>query len=376
MNAVQYAIAQRDEQAALIDFVNYVFSHDHRPHDFKALLPKVYADRHCATEIATHYVAKRGGSIRAMVALLPLELRVLDSTLNLGFVGQVSVHPYERGQGHMKRLMNDMLSDAKRRGMDMLVLGGQRQRYGHFGFEHAGFGLCCTVNTDNLRHVLGEAGVSGITFSELTQDNPDDLAFVHRLCEARSVGVVRPESRLLDILHTWNSECLLIRRDGERIGYVSGSVLEIGLTDESLLPLVLRALLAAKGLDHVELTVAPFETERLRVLRPLSEVYSLQPVEMANVLNWPRVLSALLRLKASYTRLADGRATLGIDGGRYLLEVRDGQPSVSPFAGTPDLALGHLEAMQLLFGLESAVCTHPLFNWLPLPFFLSSADEF
>lgn len=376
MSLTEYTLARRGDEAALIDFANYVFSQSSRPHDFKRLLPKVYGDHVFAADMAAHYIARRDGAIRALVAMLPLEMRVLDSRLSLGFVGSVSVHPYERGQGHMKRLMGDMLSDARRRGLDLLILGGQRQRYGYFGFERAGVGLHYTVTATNLRHCLGEADVSDISFSRLTADQPDELAFVHRLCRARSVYVERPESRLLDILHSWDSDCLLIRKGGDMIGYVSGAIIEIGLTDESLLPLVLRALFAAKGLEHAALSVAPYETERIRALRPLCESYSLQSLEMVNVLNWQSVLTALLRLKASYTRLEDGCVTLKVDGGAFALQVRDGRPTVTRFAGAPDLSLGHLEATQLLFGLESAVCAHPLYNWLPLPFFMSAADGF
>lgn len=376
MSPIEYTIARREDQAALIDFANYVFSHNNRPHDFKRLLPKVYGDHVVSTDLATHYIARDEGGIRAMVAMLPLTMRVLGSPLHLGFIGSVCVHPYARGQGHMKRLMDDMLSDTRQRGLDMLVLGGQRQRYGYFGFERAGIALSCTVTETNLRHVLGKADVSDISFSALTPEKPDELAFVHRLCSTQSVHIERLQSRLPDILHSWQSDCFLIRRGGEMIGYVSGEILEIGLTDESLLPLVLRALFAFRGIDRVELSIAPYETERIRVLRPLWEICTLRSLEMVNVLNWQSVLSALLRLKASCTPLEDGRAALQIDGSSYLLQVRDGQPSVSPFDGPADLSLGHLEAEQLLFGLESTVCAHPLYNWLPLPFFMSPVDNF
>ena len=63
-----------------------------------------------------------------MVAMLPLRMHVLSDVLQLGFVGTVCVHPYARGEGHMKHLMADLLADAKRRGLDLLVLGGQRYR--------------------------------------------------------------------------------------------------------------------------------------------------------------------------------------------------------------------------------------------------------
>lgn len=376
MCAVTYTVAQPGDQAALVDFANYVFSQAHRPHDFKRLLPKVYGDHVCTTEIATHYIARQDGSLRAMAAMLPLRMHVLSDVLRLGFVGTVCVHPYARGEGHMKRLMGDLLNNARTQDFDLLVLGGQRQRYGYFGFQPGGTALRYTVTATNLRHAARDAGASEVDLSPLESEDASALAFVQSLCQAQPLFVERPKERLADILHSWESDCLLIRRGGQMIGYVCGAVQELGLTDESALPLVLKALLAKKGLREVTLSVAPFEAQRIRALRLLCERASLETVEMINVLNWPRVLSALLALKASFMRLEDGCAALSIDGETLVLRVKDGVPSVSREAASPELSLSHAAATQLLFGPESAVCGHPLHNWLPLPFFMRAADGF
>lgn len=376
MCAVTYTVAQPGDQAALVDFANYVFSQAHRPHDFKRLLPKVYGDHVCTTEIATHYIARQDGSLRAMAAMLPLRMHVLSDVLRLGFVGTVCVHPYARGEGHMKRLMGDLLNNARTQDFDLLVLGGQRQRYGYFGFQPGGTALRYTVTATNLRHAARDAGASEVDLSPLESEDASALAFVQSLCQAQPLFVERPKERLADILRSWESDCLLIRRGGQMIGYVCGAVQELGLTDESALPLVLKALLAKKGLSEVTLSVAPFEAQRIRALRLLCERASLETVEMINVLNWPRVLSALLALKASFMRLEDGCAALSIDGETLVLRVKDGVPSVSREAATPELSLSHAAATQLLFGPESAVCGHPLHNWLPLPFFMRAADGF
>lgn len=376
MCAVTYTVAQPGDQAALVDFANYVFSQAHRPHDFKRLLPKVYGDHVCTTEIATHYIARQDGSLRAMAAMLPLRMHVLSDVLRLGFVGTVCVHPYARGEGHMKRLMGDLLNNARTQDFDLLVLGGQRQRYGYFGFQPGGTALRYTVTATNLRHAARDAGASEVDLSPLESEDASALAFVQSLCQAQPLFVERPKERLADILRSWESDCLLIRRGGQMIGYVCGAVQELGLTDESALPLVLKALLAKKGLREVTLSVAPFEAQRIRALRLLCERASLETVEMINVLNWPRVLSALLALKASFMRLEDGCAALSIDGEMLVLRVKDGVPSVSREAASPELSLSHAAATQLLFGPESAVCGHPLHNWLPLPFFMRAADGF
>ena len=39
--SIQYRIAGPNDRDAIIDFINYVFSHDHAPHDFRELLPDI-----------------------------------------------------------------------------------------------------------------------------------------------------------------------------------------------------------------------------------------------------------------------------------------------------------------------------------------------
>lgn len=41
---IEYRFAAPEHRADLIDFINYVFSQNSVPHDFKTLIPKVYAD--------------------------------------------------------------------------------------------------------------------------------------------------------------------------------------------------------------------------------------------------------------------------------------------------------------------------------------------
>ena len=109
-----YRLARPQEEADVLDFINMVFSMHSQPHDFAALLPKVYAHPGFARY---HYVAVEDGHIRGTVALLPLTLRVEENcALKAGYIGSVAVHPYSRGAGHMKALMRMALTDAEAQG--------------------------------------------------------------------------------------------------------------------------------------------------------------------------------------------------------------------------------------------------------------------
>ena len=65
---------------------------------------------------------------------VPLSLLVAGKPLRAAGIGTVSVHPYARGEGHMKKLMHMTLEECRENGADLAMLGGQRQRYEYFGF--------------------------------------------------------------------------------------------------------------------------------------------------------------------------------------------------------------------------------------------------
>ena len=100
---VTYRRATASDRAKILDFINMVFSMTVRPHDFSTLIPKVYGPGRGLAEI--HCIAlDDNDAVRGVVAALPQEIHILDQTLRTAFVGSVSVHPYARGEGHMKAL--------------------------------------------------------------------------------------------------------------------------------------------------------------------------------------------------------------------------------------------------------------------------------
>ena len=128
---VAYRTARPEERDAYIELANYAFGFD-----AETLLPKAYAAPFDPSPF--HKVAvNESGKLCAEVAVLPQELTVAGRELRVGFLGMVSVHPKFRGQGHMKKLMNLWIEEARGQ-YDMLALYGQRQRYEYFGFTGGG----------------------------------------------------------------------------------------------------------------------------------------------------------------------------------------------------------------------------------------------
>ena len=95
----------------------------------------------------------------------------------------------------MKVLMALMTADARAKNDDLLFLGGQRQRYNYFGFEQAGMALNCSVSATNVRHALKNVDASGVTFSELTEERPEEVDYACRLSQTQLLHGERAQAR-------------------------------------------------------------------------------------------------------------------------------------------------------------------------------------
>lgn len=376
----EYRFARPGEEEEILDFIDLVFSQQGAPHDFAKLLPKVYAHPGFAP---LHAVAVQEGRIRAVIGMLPVALRYRDGgLLQGGGIGSVSVHGRSRGEGHMKALMRMQIEEARRRSYDFLVLGGQRQRYGYFGFEKGGTELAFFLNGANLRHALGEADADKVRFRPLEDPNDPALPGVAALQESQPCYCQRDPALLLDILRSYGSVPYAVE-DGETgalAGYLSaldGDVTELMLTDESLCAPVLKRW----GAAHPSFSVRVWDGQEQRAayLRTVAENYSIRDGEMFLILNWPRVLAAALRFQCACRPLPEGRRVFAIgDDSPLCLQVKEGKPSVFLTDETPDRTLTDKEAFSLLFSpLSALTADDPLLRaWLPLPLSLLIADQF
>lgn len=377
LHTFTYRKALPEEMPELLDLANYVFSNAHEPHNFATLLPKVYAPDAPYDEAEQFVAVRDDGRIRALVAMRHMTLTTPAGQLHIGFVGTVSVHPYDRGEGHMKQLMRVMREAAEAQGVDILVLGGQRQRYQYFGFEKAGYRMRFTVTKTNIRHALHDADASGITFADFDGADEKQKAFAADLHERKAVRIERARDRFGVILHSWHSDSSVVLDGGKMIGFTAGNGMEITLENDAQLLRVIKAMMTERKLDSLTIDVQPWDHERIAILSSLAEDWKLTVPDMACVIDWAHVLPVLMNLRGMITPLLDGACVLSIDGNVYKLTVQDGKPHAEATCDPADLTLTNMEAQQLLFGLQGMTKLHPqLMNWLPLPMDVPATDGF
>lgn len=378
----EYRKGQPGEMADILDFGNYVFSQAHCPHDFSTLVPKVYGPG-CSTE-DMHFLALEDQRIKGMVAVYPHTYSIGNEEIKTGFIGTVSVHPYSRGSGYMKRLMKDADEAMIADGVDMAFLGGLRQRYQYYGYEKGGMAIHMTLSQTNFRHVLRDT-VDAIYLLPVEEDDTDLIEELYPYCNQRRVKG-RSAEEFYTVMKTWNSCLYAVINDTTCIGYISTSqdgrsINEIEIADVSLIPNVLRAHAIQHDVFEMSLNIAAYETEKLAVLEPIAESSSIVENEQIKIFNWPKVLKALLELKASHTALEDGTLTIEITGsGRYQITIADNQVTVSSVETPADWTLAPMEAIRYLTSVK--ILFQPPVDialpkgWFPLSFAMSSPDCF
>ena len=370
------------ERDQLIDFGNYVFSHDHRPHDFKAILPKVYGEGH---EIESfHFVAEEEGRIRGMIGAYPHEYTVAGNTLKTRFIGTVSVHPYARGNGYMKKIMKMIDEELSADGTDYAALGGQRQRYRYFGYETGGIALSFVVDLPNLKHTVGPLDES-ISLVPVEADDDTLLDQLYAKYLTRPV-TGRTRAEFYEVLITWGSRIYAVFENVACIGYLVLSedgrrVMETQLDDVTRLPDVLNTYLNWYDKHAVTVHVRRYETALIDVLTPLAEDVSIENNLSYKIYNYPKVLKAFLELKQQHEVLEDGAFVLEVEGkGKMRIEITEGKVTVVETEDPSDWVLTETEAVRYLTSPE------PLFrnvlpafvprSWFPLSYGMSALDEF
>jgi len=377
----EYRFATTQDWPKVIDFIDLVFSQSARPHDFAELIPKVYGDGHDYSHI--HAIALEDGEIRGCVAVLPFDMTIAGHTLHVGYLGSVSVHRLSRGAGHMKKLMQMQIDKAKAEGLDMLVLGGQRQRYGYFGFSPVGGVYDYTVTHANVRHALKDVDASVITFEPLTQGEGSEYAYA--LYQQQPVCGSRTAENFAEIALTFHMHGWLVKHNGDNAGYLlvsndHGEIHELVMEDSDLVPAVLKAWMAANGVRYLHVGAAPHNKTLNRTLSAFAEEYSIGQNGCMLCLNYANAIRSWMTLKNSIAPLSEGTLRLCIAEEQLEIKVADGAVTVEQTDEPAQLQLSPAEADQLLFGFNrfyapEVSCLIPA-DWFPLPMSIPTADTF
>ena len=329
---VEYRKARAEEADDILDFINYVFSQAHNPHDFKKFNPAMYDSGYPFWK--EHYVAVENGRIKATLSITKKETERAGMKLIHGHVGQVSVHPYSRGAGHMKELMRMADEDMQRDGWDFAELNGLRQRYEYFGYTQGDCRCMMTVTSTNIRHALKG--------------------------KESSFGVRQRTDNTI-----WETKWDLLDENGNAVGMVGKGTLV--LDDLSRAPEACDAFFRASGETMMTISAPLYDTERIRAISSFCEDVMFKTRMQYRVYHFDRFLKAGLTLRAQAGLLQDGERTIEIDGKPLRIAVKDGQVTVEEGRAGEGRKLTAMQAQEMMFSTASAALYPDMpAGWFPI----------
>ncbi|MBK36476.1 MAG: hypothetical protein CME26_13240 [Gemmatimonadetes bacterium] len=371
-----------DDFEEAIEVMEHSFGFD-PPRAFPTLHPAIY--RPTDEWMRCNYAIRREGRIVAVVGVYPRVTAVGDVRLKVAGIGGVCVHPDHRRSGLMKLLMDqavaDILEDA-----DISFLGGQRQRYAYWGYEKCGVNPVFTIGQSNVRHTFAEPPPS-LRFERLGESDTDRVVACKDLYEQAAVHGVRPLEDFVKHLLTWYQQPWVALDEADAVvGYllVEGGgtkINEIAGTSDEMRIGIIRAWLDQKGCDRVAVTCQPDEVPLIRELGTFCESSTTDAARNWRVVDWPKVVTALLQVKRRFSALPEGRVVIDVTEMRLAIEVTGDAVSCVTTDDEPDLVSTALDAHRILFGpeppsrvVEILDAARALEGWCPLPLGYVRAD--
>lgn len=377
----------KEDEKELLDMIDDVFfSEDDEAtkRNFLELLPSLYKEQY--NPGYNNVIIKEDGAIKAAVGCYPREVTAADRKLKVMGIGNVAVAKDSRRKGYMVELMNLALDIMKEGDFDYSLLGGDRQRYGYFGYEPIGSQQRFSINRNNIKHVAGKDFETTFTAKEVTESDIETIDKILGLHNSLPYYMNRTRENCLDVLRSWRSVPYAAFENGEFKGYFSlqkfGGVQEIKAVNvEDTLSLILCAMKTLDA-DSVDFNIPVFDTEFCDYMMKRCSGASICPVDMINVINFEKFIEAFLAIKAQRMNLCPGTLNVLIHGCKrdenLAITVDGKNVTVTETDAKPDIELEHHRAIDMLGGMFSKERnTLPAFaqGWFPLDFYAYGQDN-
>ena len=349
--------------------------------DFATLFPRIAVEDD--EKMNWYYGIRENGKLVGCAASHPFNYHVGGEVLKVSSGGNVAVDTSCRNRGFMQKMMHAINADMEPEGFDFAILHGDRKRYRTFGFERCGIEYTLTFTRASVKLSGAEATDS---FSDLRNESAEVLAEVMTMAKVQSASVERKRDEWIPAQLTHYGEPLVIRNNGEIIGYTAlsikeGVIRELGLKNVNDLDHVIASLIAYSGLDSLYIRMAEYDDLLGKAVALSSRYQIIQPGNF-RIVRFDNTVRAFMKAKLAYAPLLPGCLTLDTAlFGKWAIEVKDHNVTVTPFEGEADLVIPDYQLHTFIFGpahpLTSGVDCSNLSadkaklvgNWFPLPIF-------
>jgi len=386
MGKAEYMRGTDEDMQDIVDLADLVFGKLEEPHDFRAMLPKLYGTHRQTQDM--HFLAKEDGKLVALVCLMPGTIRAFGESFSYCSIGTVCVHNAYRGKGHMKVLMDMALKEMEAQGFMLSALGGWRQRYEYFGFLPAG--ICPEYYTEkhNLEHYLHNDDTYDIKLIEIERDHGEELGKAHELYRQQDYHCDYSAEAFYDRLCSWFLTPYSIYEGDTYIGYgvlngKDGNVQEMLLMDDKYVPHVYRAVMERFGTDSVRAVIPFWQEKAAGQAASFCEEFRIGWDNRYRIMNYVDTIRIFIKLKAGWQKLMAGKFVIGITGRKNIcIEVSGDDIEVYETEEIAHTVMSEKEAVSLLFADTAIQLDKKIkervpecaWQWLPLPLRVPGLD--
>jgi predicted N-acetyltransferase YhbS len=297
-------------------------------------------------------LAFAGDELAGGIQLVPRSLRLAGMVdLPAMGLGNVFCYPACRGQGVMSALLERCIADMREQGTAICLLGGDRTRYGHFGWEHCGAQLRLSLSRHVKRHdAFTPASVLDLrVWSGAPRDTERMAAAYHAL----PYHCARPEGHFAPVLRRPGQVVWLC--DDPELGFAYASVRGRDLLEYAGPPAACERILhflLANGELNASLPSREHAGELEELLLDYARSFSVSPTGMGRIVCLVTLLEAYLPLLAERLQGWAGTLSLGCtDGEGAILRSSEAGLAVEPCAPDAcDIVLSRNDLALLLFG--------------------------
>lgn len=306
-------------------------------------------------------VIEKDGKIVSHVGLYPLEVVADGVRITVGGIGGVATLPEERGKGHMAKLLRYVIREMEKRNWPLSWLGGDRQRYGNFGWELAGEKASLYLTERSLAKGGIKPSVMKEVFPEEAEAKVIELnrTLRFRVDREKSLGNVLRRARN----RIWIGEdgylCSEIenvrpavdKTEGGRL--VVSEVVSLSGKESSLI----KAVMERCSMKEAEVTAQIGDTECFNRLTKVASHWNSTNEGMFRINNCFELLEAftpILGRRASELNLKDFSISLGLRFGEKIdcvtVSYAEGVLHVSKEKTNPYVEIDERDGVRLLIG--------------------------
>ncbi|MCK4400852.1 GNAT family N-acetyltransferase [bacterium] len=319
-----------------------------------------------------HFVIKENKKIVSHVGLFPLQAVADGATVKVGGIGDVATHPDYCGKGYMGKLLNYSVIKMKEREIPLSILGGDTQRYRHYGWETAGRKIVFHLTSRSVKEIK-----AGKEFN-LRGYEKKDLDKIIEIHEKESLRVKRSKKDYEKLLERTQIQ-VWIGEEKESYAYAvldKNQVIEFGGAP------LLVAKLFSYYLNHyptANLNVhLPYkDSQILRTLYKISSGWEIIPLGMIKIIDLKRTLLSFkdqIQKKTELFGIEKGNAfTLKmIDSHQKATLIIEDEIKVEVNGNSNVISLSDIEMVRLFFGPSPENLLTSLF---PLDFYIWGLDH-